>query len=180
MQTAQLKSRTLALYLTLCVISPTTSALPYDENVHFSGTLVGEVCTLRPGDESISVDFGEIYNNYLFKNGRSPSQPFQLHLLGCDLSIGKQLSVSFSGNESSVLPGLLAVIPNNSGIAVGIEDAGGKAIALNSGSKEITLENEDMTLKFAAWIQGEPQAIKAHSIPGGKFSAVATFRLDYL
>ncbi|MGF6560340.1 fimbrial protein [Erwinia aphidicola] len=180
MQITQLKSRTLALYFTLCAISPTTRALSDADNVHFYGTLVSEACTLRPGDETIRVDFSDIVDSYLYNNGRTPSKSFQLRLLDCDLSIGNQLSVSFSGNESIALPGLLAVMPNNSGIAVGIEDAEGKAIALNSGNKKITLENGNMTLKFAAWIQGEPQAIKAHSITGGKFSAVATFRLDYL
>ncbi|WP_413449787.1 fimbrial protein [Erwinia sp. LJJL01] len=174
-----LKSPTLAVCFTLCMVSPTSSAIPYGDNVHLSGTLVAEPCALRPGDENIRVDFGGIVDKYLYINGRSPSQAFQLHLQGCDLSIGKQLNVSFSGNESSVLPGLLAVQQTNSGIAVGIEDAGGKAIALNSGSKEVTLEKGDMTLKFAAWIQGEPQAIKAHTIARGEFSAVATFRLDY-
>ena len=175
-----LKSPTLAVCFTLCMVSPPSSAIiPYGDNVHLSGTLVAEPCTLRPGDENIRVDFGGIVDKYLYINGRSPSQAFQLHLQGCDLSIGKQLSVSFSGNESSVLPGLLAVQQTNSGIAVGIEDAAGKAIALNSGSKEVTLEKGDMTLKFAAWIQGEPQAIKEHTIARGEFSTVATFRLDY-
>jgi len=174
-----LKSPTLAVFFTLYMVSPTSSAIPYGDNVHLSGTLVAEPCALRPGDENIRVDFGGIVDKYLYINGRSPSQAFQLHLQGCDLSIGKQLNVSFSGNESSVLPGLLAVQQTNSGIAVGIEDAAGKAIALNSGSKEITLEKGDMTLKFAAWIQGEPQAIKEHTIARGEFSAVATFRLDY-
>ncbi|MDI3440667.1 fimbrial protein [Erwinia sp. V90_4] len=179
MQITQLKSRTLALYFTLCAISPISSALSNTDNVYFSGMLVAEACTLRPGDESIRVDFGEIFNKYLYKNGRTPSQPFQLHLLDCDLSIGKQLSVSFSGKESSALPGLLAVTPNNSGIAIGIEDAEGKTIAINSGSKEIALENGNIPLKFAAWIQSEPQAIQEHTISSGGFSAVATFRLEY-
>ncbi|MBN1084024.1 type 1 fimbrial protein [Erwinia aphidicola] len=180
MQIAQLKSCTLALYFSLWVISPVTSAATGTNSVYFTGALVSEACTLQSGDGSISVNFGEILDNDLYHHGRSPSKPFQLHLLDCDLSIGKQLSVSFSGNESSVLPGLLAVQQANSGIAVGIEDAGGKAIALNSGSKEITLENGNMLLKFAAWIQGEPQAIKEHTIARGRFSAVATFRLEYL
>lgn len=165
--------------LALCLVSSTASAIPYSDNVHLYGTLVAEPCTLKPGDENISVGFGGIVDKYLYINGRSPSQAFQLHLQGCDLSIGKQLSVSFSGVENRVLPGLLAVMPDNSGLAVGIEDAGGKAIALNSGSKELMLEKGDMTLKFAAWIEGEPQAIKEKSIARGEFSAVATFRLDY-
>lgn len=168
--------------LALCLVSSTASAIPFvpfGDNVYLYGTLVAEPCTLKPGDENISVGFGNIVDKYLYINARSPSQAFQLHLQGCDLSIGKQLSVSFSGNESSILPGLLAVLQDNSGLAIGIEDAGGKAIALNSGSKEVTLEKGDMTLKFAAWIQGEPQAIKTHTIARGAFSAVATFRLEY-
>ncbi|WP_338492639.1 fimbrial protein [Erwinia aphidicola] len=174
-----LKSPTLAVFFTLYMVSPTSSAISYGDNVHLYGTLVAEPCTLKPGDENINVGFGNIVDKYLYINARSPSQAFQLHLQGCDLSIGKQLSVSFSGNESSILPGLLAVLPDNSGLAIGIEDAAGKAIALNRGSKDLTLEKGDMTLKFAAWIEGEPQAIKEHTIARGEFSAVATFRLDY-
>lgn len=173
-----LKSPTLAVFFTLYMVSPTSSAISYGDNVHLYGTLVAEPCTLKPGDENINVGFGNIVDKYLYINARSPSQAFQLHLQGCDLSIGKQLSVSFSGNESSILPGLLAVLPDNSGLAIGIEDAAGKAIALNRGSKDLTLEKGDMTLK-SAWIEGEPQAIKEHTIARGEFSAVATFRLDY-
>lgn len=163
----------------LLSLASSTATAASSANVSIYGTLVAEPCMLKPGDENIKVAFGGIVDKYLYINGRSPSQAFQLHLQGCDLSTGKQLSVSFSGVENRVLPGLLAVIPANSGLAVGIEDAGGKAIALNSGSKEVMLEKGDMTLKFAAWIEGEPQAIKEKTIARGEFSAVATFRLDY-
>lgn len=163
----------------LCLVSTTASAIPYSDNVYLHGTLVTEPCTLKPGDENISVGFGDIEDQYLYINSRSPSQAFQLHLQGCDLSAGQLVAISFSGSESSVLPGLLAVQQANSGIAVGIEDAWGQSIALNNSEKYIMLENGNTTLNFAAWIQGEPQAIKAHSIAGGKFSAAATFRLNY-
>ena len=149
------------------------------ENVRLYGTLVAEPCVLQPGDENIAIDFGKIIDKYIYINGRSPSQPFQLHLLECDLSIGKQVSVTFKGNESEALPGLLAVTPMSSGIAIGIENQQKINQPINTTGENVNLSKGSNTLNFSAYVQGEADAITKKSIVRGVFNAVATFVIAY-
>ncbi|HEJ0329750.1 fimbrial protein domain-containing protein [Serratia marcescens] len=151
------------------------------DNVHYFGNLVAEPCGLLPEDENIVVEFGTVIEKYLYLNGRTHSQPFALRLVDCDISLGKTVSVSFSGTESVPLPGLLALDGGStaSGIAIGLETQDGKALPLNqkSGAQELTDGNNQIALQ--AYVQGEPEAIANQAITRGPFIAVATFNLEY-
>lgn len=60
------------------------------DNMHFSGALVAEPCTLRPGDEDIRLDFGTVIDKYLYTYGRTPGKAFSLVLQDCDISLGNR------------------------------------------------------------------------------------------
>ena len=53
------------------------------DNLRFSGGLVAEACSFRPGDEAIVLDQLEASSQYLYLNTRTVSKPFQIHLEGC-------------------------------------------------------------------------------------------------
>lgn len=143
--------------------------------VNVSVTVVEPSCSLKPGDETISVPFGEIANQKLYNQTRTPGKPFTLHLENCQSATS--VRVTFSGVESAALPGLLAV--PNSGMAIGLETPSGTALLLNEASDGMPLNGSDNALTLQAYVQAEPDAIKNQSIALGEFSASATFSLTY-
>ncbi|MCC4106644.1 fimbrial protein [Serratia ureilytica] len=151
------------------------------ENIRLYGALVAEPCTLRPGDEDVRLDFGTVVDKYLYANGRTPAKAFSLTLQDCDLSLGKTVKVTFSGTKSLELPELLALdgASQASGIALGLETADGKPVALNKPSQGFTLAKGSTRLALQVYVQGEPTALAKKSIGLGAFSAVATFGLAY-
>ncbi|MGQ6473141.1 fimbrial protein [Serratia sp. IR-2025] len=151
------------------------------ENMYFHGALVAEPCVIPPGKESLQLDFGAIVDKYLYMNQRTPGIPLIIQLAECDLSLGKTVSLTFSGSESLGLPGLLLpeVGSQASGIAVGLETPEGQPLPLNSSSARYPLRVGNNEVQLRAYIKGEPQAIAEKRIIHGSFNAVATFILAY-
>ncbi len=175
-----MKSKRLGCVLALVAGMAAGSVMAAD-NMLFHGALVAEPCTLKPGDEDIRLDFGTVIDKYLYANGRTPTKPFTLTLQDCDLSLGQTVKITFSGNKSLELPDLLALDGGSqaSGIALGLETAEGKPVALNKPSQEMTLASGSTSLALQVYVQGEPTAFAQKSIGLGAFSAVATFGLEY-
>lgn len=151
------------------------------ENMYFHGALVAEPCVIPPGKEILQLDFGTIVDKYLYINQRTPGIPLVIQLAECDLSLGRTVSLTFSGSESLGLPGLLLPEAGSqaSGIAVGLETPQGQPLPLNSASAKYPLRAGNNEVQLRAFIQGEPLAIAEKSIVRGSFSAVATFILAY-
>ena len=149
--------------------------------VNFTGELRKGACTIRPGDEDISMNLGDVVNRYLYLNSRTAGEPFSLHLEGCDLSVVDGVTVTFSGTGSAPLSGLLALDPGStaSGIAIGLESQTGQLLALNTESPEYPLSPGNSEVALRVYVQGEPDAIANRSINLGTFSATATFGLSY-
>ncbi|MCK6964552.1 fimbrial protein [Enterobacter bugandensis] len=151
------------------------------DNLHFSGTLIAEPCTLDPNTTSINLDFGTVIDKYLYINTRTNSKPFDIRLLGCDTILGNSVQVTFSGTADSELPDLLAVSNGAaSGIAIGIELVDGTLLPINSTAPAHQLLTGDNVLTFRGYVQMKPSAMQSHSITRGNFNAIATFKLDYL
>ncbi|HEB0103791.1 TPA: fimbrial protein [Serratia marcescens] len=151
------------------------------DNLRFSGALVAEPCTLRPGDEDIRLEFGTVIDKYLYAYGRTPGKAFSLVLQDCDISLGNSVKVTFNGAESITLPGLLRPDGDSlaKGIALGLETAAGKPLALNKPSEAYVIGKGSNSLQLQVYVQGEPEAIAQKRIGLGAFSAVATFGLEY-
>jgi type 1 fimbria pilin len=152
-----------------------------DKNVYLHGALVAEPCVIPPGDEEIPLDFGTIIDKYLYLNTRTLGQAFEIHLEECDLTLGKTVSVTFTGTESSALPGLLALDGGSvaTGIAIGLETPLAQPLQLNLASDILLLQAGSNSIALKAYVQGEPDALRNQSIERGPFSAVATFHLEY-
>ncbi|WP_322740633.1 fimbrial protein [Providencia heimbachae] len=153
------------------------------DEVRFDGTLVEDACEVYPGDENIELDFGTVIDKYLYLNTRTHSQPFTIRLINCDLVLGKEVQVTFTGNESTTLPGLLALdsISQAKGIAVGLESAGGTPIKLNKMKDYVQAlhAGNGNNVSLQAYVQAEPQALQARNIILGNFVATTTFMLEY-
>lgn len=152
-----------------------------DNNVRLHGALVAEPCVIPPGDEEIPLDFGTIIDKYLYMNTRTLGQAFEIHLEECDLTLGKTVSVTFTGTESIALPGMLALDGSSeaAGIAIGLETPSAKPMPLNQVSDKSLLQEGSNIIALKAYVQGEPDALRDQSIERGPFSAVATFHLEY-
>ncbi|EOI7480790.1 TPA: fimbrial protein [Yersinia enterocolitica] len=149
------------------------------DNMRFHGALVAEPCTIRPGDDAISLNFGTVVDKYLYSNQRTLGKQFQIHLVDCDVSLGTTANIIFTGNDSVNLPGLLAVDSSDMGIAIGLETLAGKPLYLNQSSDDIALDTGNNIITLKAYVRGEPDAITQRTIKRGEFSAVATFNLQY-
>lgn len=151
------------------------------DNMRLHGALVAEPCVIPPGDETVVLDFNSVIDKYLYMNTRTPSKPFKLHLTQCDLSLSKTVRVTFSGNESTALPGLLTLDGSSQarGIGIGMENSQGKLLPINQQGKAQALVSGANILTMYAYVQGEPDALKHKAIKPGPFSAVATFSLEY-
>ncbi len=165
-----------ALLLGLIARSATAEEIPL--TLIITAEVVGQPCSLRPGDETISVDFGGILNKELLRDGRTPSKTFTLHLEQCDPAIADSVSVTFAGPAADEDNNLLALAGNStaSGIAIGLEQ-GGQALPLNQASRPQVIEQEETTLDFGAYVQLLPSG-QAGLTPGA-FNATANFTLDY-
>ncbi|WP_212611827.1 fimbrial protein [Serratia plymuthica] len=65
-----------------------------------------------------------------------------IHLEECDLTLGKTVSVNFTGTESSALLGLLAIDGSSeaTGIAIGLETPSAQPLPLNQASDKLLLQ----------------------------------------
>lgn len=149
------------------------------ENLSFHGNLTELPCTILDGDKSLQVHMGTINARDLYSE-RSAAVPFRLHLEGCDTHVAGSVTATFSGTQDPQLAGyLLPEGGSASGIALGLADGEGNALPLDRPSKARALTSGENVLSFAAWVEGEPEAIKQQAIVPGDFTATATLTLSY-
>ena len=151
------------------------------DNLSFKGNLVEEACTIRPGDEAITLELWDVTSKHLYINTRSQGKGFKLHLEDCDTTIGNTVTITFGGRENMALPGLFALDGGSgaSGIGVGLETPSNKPLPLNTVSDEQVLSNGNNVIELKASVQGEPDAIRDQTIGHGRFTVTSTFTLDY-
>ncbi|MBP6123803.1 MULTISPECIES: fimbrial protein [Providencia] len=174
-------NRYVKISLLMVLLSIQGIALAIPDNLHFHGILVEEPCIIKPGDESVRLDFGNVPDKNLYAYGRTVSEAFTINLAECDTSIGKSVNVTFSGTPSVILPGYLALQDSSSanGFVIGIEDGAGTFLPINKKGEKLPLADGSTQLKFKAYLKGEPDAIAQQKIKRGPFNAIATFKLDY-
>lgn len=158
------------------------SARAGESNVNFKGQLVEDPCTVAAGPDggAVEVDFGSIPDKMLYLHKRTWTQKFHILLEECDLTLGSKVHLTFMGTEDNEQPGLLSVTGGAKHVAVGLLSYNGQAIELNKQTEDYQLHAGITELDFGAYVQASDSAIKAHNIDRGVFTAVATFRLEYI
>ncbi|MBN2990126.1 type 1 fimbrial protein [Pseudomonas cedrina subsp. fulgida] len=167
----------LALLLSVGLVTNVHAA----DNLSFKGNLVAEACTIRPGDEAITLELWDVTSTHLYINTRTPGKGFKVHLENCDTTIGKTVTITLGGRENPWLPGLFALDGGSgaSGIGLGIETPNNKPLPLNAASDEQVLSDGSNVIALKAYVQGEPEAIRDQTIGHGRFTVTSTFTLDY-
>lgn len=151
-----------------------------ESDINFRGTLISEPCTVTEND--IVIDFGTIPNKnfYDYMPPRTWLKSFQVALKDCDLSLGNQVKVMFTGMEDAEQHGRLAVTGIGvKNIAVGIQGINGKDIPINKQTESYPLSAGTTILKFKSYIQASSAGIKNHAVGLGSFEATASFVLEY-
>ena len=158
-----------------CALSPAWA----DNNLHFTGNLVANVCTLTlNGNTAAEVVFPPLSAGDLLSSDSAPVD-FSFQLNDCDSSLSSGVRVSFSGNVVSELPGFLMLDAGStaSGIGIGIKTTAGDAVAVNdSAGATFTLTSGNNTLHLNAVVRAIPGA----EIAPGAFSSSATAMFEYL
>ncbi|PIF24073.1 fimbrial protein [Candidatus Pantoea floridensis] len=153
-----------------------------DTDVNFSGTLVETPCVLDPKDKEIEIDVGSVIVKYLYSYQRSPATPFAVHLLNCDLSLGKAVRFRFSGTEDSSQPGFFALAPNDNsaqGVALGLETSEHVFIPIESTGEFIDLRPDENSFNFHVFISASKAAIAQQTIRPGAIVVNILFRIEY-
>lgn len=163
------------------MLALTSGAHAVEDNVHLSGALVSEPCTLPEADQDIHLDFGTVIEKYLYQYQRTKSQPFTIHLTECDPAILSSVSVTLQGTADSELTTMLALDASSTakGVAIGLELADGTPLAINKASPYSQLASGNNTLTFNAFVQAQPTIISGKSLTVGQFTAISTFVLTY-
>lgn len=154
-----------------------TGAMPLmaDTDVEFSGTLVTDPCVVETESEDQTIEFNPISARRFIDHNESSPVSFSIWLRECDLSLGKQVSITFYGDKTGVNPALFAVTGTAEGIAMAITDGSGKPVLPGESQDQISLVNGDNQLMWLARIQnpvGQP-------VKEGEFQSVLTFSLEY-
>lgn len=167
----------LALLLIVC-LTPTVQAA---DNLRFMGNLVEQACSIRPGDEALTVELWDVAEKHLYINTRTVGKGFRLHLDDCNTTISESVSVTFAGAENRALPGLFALDGGSgaSGIGLGIETPSNRLLPVNTPGDQQPLTPGNNVIELKAYVQGEPQAIRDQTIEPGAYRVTSIFTLDY-
>lgn len=151
-----------------------------DNNLQISGALVTEPCNLDVNNNTLAVDFGTVIEKGLYKDIRTLGVPLHITLTDCDISLGKTVSITLSGSESSSLPGYMTTTGTGStGIDIGFELPDGKKLPVNQPSPEFNLQDGIVQITLMAYVRAESDAIKNKSLVPGDFKATATIDAAY-
>lgn len=151
------------------------------DNLRFKGNLVEQACTIRPGDEAITLELWDLTSKHLYINTRSVGKRFTLHLDDCNTTISDSVTIMFGGAENRALPGLFALDSGSgaSGIGLGLETLGDKPVPVNKVGDEQALTPGNNVIDLKAYVQGEPDALRDKTIGHGTYRVTSTFTLDY-
>lgn len=149
----------------------------------FHGRVVVQPCSIAPGDERLLVDFKKLSTRDLYINKQSLPVGFTLHLINCNTTVYKTLTVTFSGDRSQALPASLRVRNNvsgeSAGIAIDLLQESGEPVTLDEPTPAKDLTSGSMQLDFQARVRVEPEALQQHSLQLGAFTSTASYTLNY-
>lgn len=175
------QKRSACAWLALLLTSGLTAEGNAADNLSFKGNLVEEACTIRPGDDAITLELWDVTSKHLYLNTRTQGKGFRVHLENCDTAIGDSVTILLGGAENTRLPGLFALDGGSAatGIGLGIETANNKLLPVNTVSDKQVLSTGSNVIELKAYVQGEPDAIRDQTIGHGGYTVTSTFTLDY-
>lgn len=175
----KLNSLVYALGMTMALAGG--SAMAADQGhgtVTFKGAIIDSPCSITPDTIDQTVNMGQVSNKALENGGKSNPRPFYIKLENCDVSAltDKTVQATFSGSTSSANSDHLAITGTASGASIALTTEGGNDMKLGQPSPAIQIQDNNNTLSFAAYLQGDNLA---SGVTPGEFTSVANFTLAY-
>ncbi|MFP3517550.1 fimbrial protein [Pseudomonas sp. SIMBA_077] len=144
--------------------------------VKFHGDIIEAACSIKPESVDQTVGLGQVAKSALADGGVANPEDFYIKLVGCDTSTLKTVTTTFTGAESTAVPGALGIVGTAAGAGIMMRDGKGDLIVLGTATKPQILQDGDNTLSFGAYLQGS--TVVDAVIPGA-FTAVTNFSLAY-
>ncbi|MFJ3463117.1 fimbrial protein [Achromobacter spanius] len=149
-------------------------------NISFQGEITQSACSIGGGQQGADmvVKMGSISTN-MFKDvgDKGPQTDFKIALLGCDPTVSGNATISFKPGAGSVISSRLLSLENSSGakgVAVGLADQDGVAIAVGSAGVTYKLIEGTNNFNFKAFYESIDKTVTA-----GKANAQALFEVSY-
>lgn len=145
-----------------------------DIRINFSGKLIVPPCNLSIESPEQTVQLGTFDKRELISAGKSHATPFHITVNTCETA--SALSISFSGQPEPLLGGALAINGAASGVAIGLEQANNKPIAINTDTLTYPLSGATQErLSFNAYLL----KLKDKGIVSGNFTALVNVSVSY-
>lgn len=165
-----------ATCLAACLLPASAGA----NGMNLQGLLTdGPACSLFPGDENITVDFGNVGRRDIDEQGEAGRTDFELRLVDCDLQQAQTVTMTFNGTPSNANPDWLALAPASAaaGIAIALETRAGDPLALGQPAPPQTLLPGPVNrIELSSVLRDEDSA---RPVTTGQLTAVADFLLEY-
>lgn len=161
---------------------PAAVTLPVNQGqgvVNFKGTVINSPCSIAQESADQTINFGQISKNQLEKGGTSVRKDLDIKLMNCDVAVGKNVSVTFTGTTvKGGTPQELGTT-GDTGTAIALASADGSLVTFDGTTPggATQLKNGDNILKYSAWVK--KSSVAGATIKEGDFSAVANFNLTY-
>lgn len=153
----------------------------------FHGELVEDPCIIDPTGSDLEVDLRSRESAFFYGHAVDPVTtpiPFKLTLADCDLSLGKTVKITLTGDPDLDEPGLLKIKGTAKGIAIGLDSTQEgtiTAMPVNQQATSYQLKGNGVknVLTFQAYLKGKKDAIENKTIEEGDYSAMVQFGLEY-
>jgi type 1 fimbria pilin len=177
----KMKSIAMATFMVLGSVSAANAADQGHGKVTFKGAIIDAPCSISPDSIDQTVELGQISNIALVDGGKSSPRSFDIALENCDVTglTKKGVKVTFTGAAASfdTTNQTLGIVGTGAGAGVQITNGGGNVITLGTPTALQTIQNNNNTLRFSAYLMGNGGDIA--TITPGDFSSVADFTLSY-
>lgn len=144
--------------------------------VTFEGSIIEAACSISPESVDQTVGLGQVAKSQLEAGGTSAPETFYIKLVGCDNSTLTSVTTTFTGAESSTVPGALGIVGTANGAGIMMTDGAGATVVLGTPTSKTTLGNPNTDLQFGAFLKG---AAATGAVVPGEFTAITNFSLAY-
>ncbi|WP_455428397.1 fimbrial protein [Dryocola sp. LX212] len=147
--------------------------------INFEGQVVDAACSVSAGSANQTVTMGQVRSAKLDTVGATSGQKtaFTIDLEDCDTTVSQNAAVTFTGQEDSTQPGVLANTAGSgaaTNVALQLYGPDGNTLDLTQESSAVTLIDGSNSLPFSV-----DYVATADGVTAGNVAATATFSLHY-
>ncbi|WP_241608185.1 fimbrial protein [Rosenbergiella epipactidis] len=152
--------------------------VPTTGKIHFSGELVASTCGLKPGQDPIEVEFGQIPVGSLTPDTHVALTEKNIELQGCDTTTLKHATVTYTPAQNEEANSSLAAFTTGDayGAGIGLLAHDGKAVTWGEATSATNLVDGDNSIPFKAYVQ---RVAKDITPTPGQFESTINFQIDY-